>query len=258
MSGSDQDGALAGDSHDRTILGIVHQDNAGPGYFAQVIEAHGYQLELTSFASGDASRCSLRDFAAVMVFGGEAQVDEEDRHSWLVQEKRELLAALQGSVPVLGVCLGGQLLADVAGGWVGPVRVERRAWNEVTVLPGAATDPVFQELPPSFTTVVWHKYEFGLPPGATPLARTTSALQAFRLADRPAWGLQFHAEANTATMAGWLRDAHATGELDDEELARHLRETERRAPHQEALAAKICHGFLKEIENSAASRRDGL
>jgi GMP synthase-like glutamine amidotransferase len=239
------DGAAA----ERTILAVIHQTNGGPGHFAPVIEAAGYRLEIASFALDQVPESPLSSYAAVMVFGAWEQVDQEEQYEWLVAEKRAVKEALDEDVPLLGICFGGQLVADVAGAWVGPVRHQQlTGWNQVVISPEAAADPVVGGLPASLTTVVWHKYEFELPPGATPLARSVGALQAFRVASRPAWGLQFHIEASGEDVEGWLREAVARGELDESALPGHLTETKRRSAQQKELGERLCERFLRVVE----------
>jgi GMP synthase (glutamine-hydrolysing) len=74
--------------------------------------------------------------------------------------------------------------------------------------PEAAADPLLGFLPERFESLQYHHYEWLLPPGATALARSARCLQAFRLEDRPAWGVQFHPEVTEADFASWLDDWH--------------------------------------------------
>jgi GMP synthase (glutamine-hydrolysing) len=125
---------------------------------------------------------------------------EEDKYAWLTAEKRLIGAMLRAGKPVLGVCLGAQLLADVLG--VRTYRGERQevGWLPVEALPECAGDPVGRCLPASFETFLWHADSFDLPAGALHLARSAVfEVQAFRHAS--ALALQFHLEVRRDWVA---------------------------------------------------------
>ena len=126
-------------------------------------------------------------------------VDQEDRHGWLGDERRLLQRLVAREVPVLGVCLGGQLLAKALHGHVRRLPSPEIGWIDVELTPEAAADPVFSGLPARFPSFQWHLYHFEEPDGAVPLARSERCLQAFR-AGPAAWGVQFHPEVTHASI----------------------------------------------------------
>ena len=148
------------------------------------------------------------------------------------RERRGSRSWWTGGCRSLGLCLGSQLLAQAAG--AAPHRSEQGevGWHEVELCPEAAGDPLLGSLPDRFVAFEWHQYEFPLPPGAVPLARSDRCLQAFRL-DGPAWGLQFHAEVVRSSIDRWL-DKAEEGEADrarvEEETAAHAGRLERAGP----------------------------
>jgi GMP synthase (glutamine-hydrolysing) len=187
------------------VLAIVHQRDAGPGVFAESIRAGGAGLDWWIPPESQAPSLPPGSYDAVLVLGGAMHADQEDRHPWLGAEKAILRALLTQGPPLLGVCLGAQLVAEAAGA---PVRRALRpeiGWHEVDVTEEGATDPVLGPLAPQFEAFQWHSYEFGLPPGATALASSDLCLQAYRLGDR-AWGIQFHAEVSRADAESWIED----------------------------------------------------
>jgi len=132
-------------------------------------------------------------------------VDEEERHGWLAEEKALLRELLSREVPLLGLCLGGQLVAEAAGAEPRPAARPEIGWHRVEVTPEGAEDPLLGPLAPSFEAFQWHSYEFPLPPGAVPLARSEVCLQGARVGER-AWALQFHPEVSRGDALHWVED----------------------------------------------------
>src|SRR6476646_5401210 len=108
-------------------------------------------------------------------------VDEEGRHGWIAEEKALLRELLTREVPLLGLCLGGQLVAEAAGAEARRASEPEIGWHQVEVTPEGAADPLLGPLAPSFEAFQWHSYEFPLPPGAVPVAKSEVCLQACRL-----------------------------------------------------------------------------
>lgn len=206
-----------------TALAIVHQDDAGPGVFAEAFAAAGFRLDTWMPPAGDPP-ADPAAYDAIAVFGGAMHADQEELHPWLVAERALLAELLEGGRPLLGVCLGSQLLAGAAGAEVRRASRPEIGWHTVTTEPAAATDPVLGFLPREFTAFGWHSYEASLPPGAEPLAHSDVCLQAYR-AGEAAWGIQFHAEVAPSDLDHWTvnydedPDAVAIG-LDPQALAR--------------------------------------
>jgi GMP synthase (glutamine-hydrolysing) len=223
------------------VLSLIHSADAHSGLFGEVVRAEGHTLEERSYALG---ALPTEAYDAVMVFGGEMNVHELEDYPWIANELDELRSALAADLPVLGICLGGQLLAAAAGASVSPVEEPEIGWYEVEVTDDAAGDPLLGPRAGSvFTAYQWHGYQFALPAGAVALARSPACLQAFRLGER-AWGLQFHPEVTAEIVTGWLRtDGSAGGARNT------LQELERNIGRWNALGATLCRAFL------AAARR---
>ncbi len=151
--------------------------------------------------------------SGLVVMGGPMNVDEVDRYPFLRAEVGWIREAVEAEIPVLGVCLGAQLLAKALGAAVYPNRVKEIGWYEIELTPEAASDPLFEGCSPRQTVFQWHGDTFDLPTGAVHLA--TSALcrhQAFRYGPS-AYGLQFHAEMTAALVDDWLGEAGNEREL---------------------------------------------
>jgi GMP synthase (glutamine-hydrolysing) len=194
------------------VLSLIHQDDAPTGTFADAVRERGGELMEWNLARG-APPESPEAFDAVFVFGGGMHVDQEDQHPWLREEDDLIKGLLAAELPLLGVCLGGQLIAKAAGGHVGPATQEEVGWHEVELTAEAAGDPLFAGGPERFAAFQWHSYTFDLPPGGVPLARNSVGLQAFRIGDS-AWGIQFHAEVTREIVKGWLASDRTGRRID--------------------------------------------
>jgi GMP synthase-like glutamine amidotransferase len=137
-----------------------------------------------------------------MTVGGSMHADQEREHPWLAGEKELLRELIEARVPLLGVCLGSQLVAEAAGAPVEPAPEPEIGWFDVELTPEGVSDPLLAPLAPSFEAFQWHSYRSPLPAGAVALARSPAALQAFRAGER-AWGIQFHAEVTPGAAIGW-------------------------------------------------------
>lgn len=179
--------------------------------------------------SGDALP-SQAEVAGVLVMGGPMNVDEVERYPGLATEREWLAEAVGREMPILGVCLGAQLLARALGAGVRTGEGPEIGFAPVQV--HDSSDPIVGALAPEAAVLHWHGDVFDLPDGAVPLASSARTKhQAFRHAN--AWGLLFHAEADAALIEKWLTEPtmrnEATAALGADapaELRRQAREAE--------------------------------
>ena len=176
------------------VLSIVHELDAGAGVFG----------DFPTWVPGAAPLPSIEVVDALMVFGGSMHVDQNDEHRWLDAEKEFIRDALLRGTPILGVCLGSQLLAAAAGALPHRSPEPEIGWYDIEITEAGAADPLLGPLAPSVELFEWHHYVAPLPPGAVELARTPACVQAFRIEAKPAWGLQFHAEVTRENLWSWL------------------------------------------------------
>lgn len=190
------------------VLAIIHQRDAGPGVFAEAIRDAGDELDEWTLAERPEPPADPLGYDAVLVLGGAMNVDEEEGHGWIAEEKSLLRELLEREVPLLGLCLGGQLVAEAAGAEAGRATRPEIGWHQVEVTPEGEDDPLLGPLAPTFEAFQWHSYEFPLPPGAVPIARSEVCLQGARVGER-AWALQFHPEVSHADALHWIDDYEA-------------------------------------------------
>jgi GMP synthase (glutamine-hydrolysing) len=234
-------------------LSISHQPDAGPGVFADAMRSRGVEHDLWLRPEVSRPPREPTDYDAVLVFGGAMHVDHEEEHPWLREEKALLRDLLDREVPLLGVCLGAQLVAEAAGASARPASEPEIGWHEVEVMDEGVVDPVLGPLAPRFTAFQWHSYEFTLPPGATPLARSNVCLQAFRLDQ--AMGIQFHAEVSEQDAEAWIDDYRSDEDavrigLDPDVLRQ---ETRASIEDWNALGRALCERFLDAVEYRGGS-----
>lgn len=184
-------------------LAIVHQRDAGPGVFASAAADREWTLDEWLYPEAEAP-ADPASYDAVMSFGGAMHASQETDHPWLADEKRLLAGLLETGVPLLGVCLGSQLLAEAAGAPVERAAEPEIGWYEVSVTTDGESDPLVGPMKPSFEAFQWHSCRSPLPPGAVALAESPLALQAYRVGER-AWGIQFHAEVSRSDAVSWSR-----------------------------------------------------
>jgi GMP synthase (glutamine-hydrolysing) len=184
-------------------LAITYEREAGPGVFADAFAERGIALDEWARELGDEPPADPHGYDAVLVLGGAMNVDQEDRHPWLAGQKDLLRELLHAERPLMGVCLGSQLLAEAAGSTPGRASRPEIGWLDVDVSEEGARDPVMGPLAPRFNAFLWHSYEAPLPPGGIALAHSDVCLQAYRVGER-AWGIQFHAEVSAADAEYWI------------------------------------------------------
>lgn len=224
------------------VLSVNHGPSVPGGVFDELALEAGHELERWVVPLGGAPQ-PARSYDAVMVFGGSMHPDQDGHHPWLEREEAFLRAALAEDVPVVGVCLGAQMLARAAGGAVRPAPAPEIGWIEVELTAAGHEDPVLGVLPARTETFQWHSYTFDVPDGGTELARSALCTQAFRTPGR-GWGIQFHAEVTLAMADAWLGEglAELAGlRISPEEFRS---QTESRIAEWNELGRRLCAAFL--------------
>jgi GMP synthase (glutamine-hydrolysing) len=234
-------------------LAIVHQRDAGPGVFAQAMAARGARVDEWHVAETADPPADPFGYDAVMTFGGSMHPDSDGDHAWMAPQKDLLRQLFEAGMPLLGACLGHQLLGAALGAAPGRASEPEIGWHPVEVTPEGLDDPLIGPLAPSFVAFQWHSYEIPLPPGAVALATSPVSLQAWRAGDA-AWGIQFHAEVSAADADSWIDDYRSDPDavrigLDPDALRA---ETRPRMEAWDQLGREMCVRFLE----AAAARAE--
>lgn len=178
----------------KPLLILQHFWCETPGIFQEILDHRSVPHVILRPYAGEEFPAGLDPYSGLLLMGGPMGVHDGARYPWLREEDRLLRQALDRKIPVLGVCLGSQLLAKAAGARVSPGPRKEIGWYPIELTPEGAADPLFRHLPPRFETFEWHGDVFELPPGAVSLASSAQyPHQAFRLGAR-AYGLLFHLE----------------------------------------------------------------
>lgn len=164
----------------------------------------GFRIRYVNFSRFERVKLDVRRYNGLVVLGGPMSVNDTDRHPHLRQEMDALRVAIDAGLPVLGICLGAQLIAASLGAAVVRNPVREIGWSKVMPTPAGSRDPLFQHLGRSEQIFQWHGDTFHLPDGAELLAQTDACKnQAFRYAGN-VYGLQFHLEVDQALIRRWL------------------------------------------------------
>lgn len=230
------------------VLAVIHGSNVRSGVFGDEVADRGHRLEEWSLAWGEAPPRPIDDYDAVFVFGGAMHADQDDRHPWLREENLFIQRLLDRHVPLLGVCLGAQLVAKAAHADVRVAPEPEIGWHEIELTEAAAEDPLLGSFPSPFTAFQWHYCTYGVPGGAVELATSPVCTQAFRLGER-AWGIQFHAEVTREQVREWIDEAPEELPGSAEDL---VAETDERIAGWNKLGRSLAGSFVELAERVAS------
>ena len=215
----------------RPIL-VIEQEwrLAGLGLLGKRLDALGLPVRRLQAWREDVGAIRLSDVSAVVPLGGNAHAWDEAEFPTLRAERELLVQAIQEEVPVLGICLGAQVLARALGASVTSSGQLEYGWCQIEPTPAAANDPLLGGLDGPAGTYQWHTDGFALPQGAVHLASSGMfPIQAFR--HGVAWGVQFHPEVDYETFRFWLGNHPGACEergIDEGALHRSVEEGDRR------------------------------
>lgn len=174
------------------------------GTLDALIRARGHRIRFHNFERDPDARPNVDRYRGLIVLGGPMNVEDQRRRPHLKTELEAIERALEQGKPVLGICLGAQLLAHVLGA---PVRRHEQpeiGWYDIEMSAAGRGDAVLSAAGARLPVFQWHSYTYDLPAGAAHLASSaTCEQQAFRFGDT-AYGFQFHLEADTPVIERWL------------------------------------------------------
>ena len=226
------------------FLVLQHEPMEGPGTIADEIRSAGHTVRTVRIDQKEKVPADPAPFAGLVVMGGTMGVYDQGKLTHLKEEIGLLEKALQKEKPVLGICLGAQLLAAAAGAEVKPGEKEI-GWVLVHKMPEACKDPVLRRLPENFHALMWHGDHFALPKGAIhPLGTQKCACAGFRIGKK-AYGLVPHLEMTAAMideMVSASRQELASAHVEPAQI---LEDSSEYAEPTEELARTMLKGWIR-------------
>ena len=227
------------------------------GTLDRKLRSSGFRIRYVNFGRDPLAKPSLDGYGGLVILGGPMNVDQVERHPHLATEVDLVRAAMEKGLPILGICLGAQLIAKAMGAAVRTADRMEIGWHDVKLTEEGAKDPVLSNVGEAPRLFQWHEDVFDLPAGATHLASSERcAYQAFRVGPN-VYGFQFHLEVDERLVDRWLgvpmhlqQIESLGGEIDPDRIRGETRE--RIASHREL--ADRAFGELVKILGSRERR----
>ena len=230
-----------------TALAIRHLAFEDLGSFAPILRRHGFTVAYRDAGVDDFSARDLMDADLLVILGGPIGVYETRAYPFLSQEIRLIERRLAAHRPVLGICLGAQLMAKALGARVRKGRRKELGWGPITLTEAGEVSPL-AALDPRTSVLHWHGDTFDLPKGATLLASTKICPHQAFAWHRHGLALQFHIEVTAHGLERWFIgntvEIAATRGVD---VASLRRATRRFAPALEERAPRVLRAWLDQI-----------
>jgi GMP synthase (glutamine-hydrolysing) len=185
-----------------TVLVVQHDLDSPLAALAPPLAALG--VRTTTWQALSQPEPPSGEFDGLIVLGGIVNPDGTDGDAPLEREREAIAAAHERGVPVLGICLGAQLISQALGGSAErmPAGTGEIGWVRIELDPAAADDPLLTGTPPTMNVLEWHNFSCTPPAAAVRLGHSPSCVQAFRVG-ATSWGLQFHVEATRPLLEEW-------------------------------------------------------
>jgi GMP synthase (glutamine-hydrolysing) len=218
------------------LLVFQHVAHEILGTLDPLLRSYGFRNRYYNFGRTPDAQPTIEGYHGLIVLGGAMNVHQTDAHPHLEAEVRAIREAFERDIPVLGICLGAQLIAKALGASVSANPEKEIGWYDVSVSEEGARDPLLRHFDETERLFQWHGDTFALPDGAVALASSKACTnQAFRYGDK-VYGLQFHLEVDPPLIERWLGIP----------------------VHRQEIASLDRPGHLDQIRNDTAKHADRL
>jgi len=200
-----------GNHNSKRFKALILQNAKGEdhGYFADILDDRGWAQRLIKLYSGDSIPINWPEYDLIMFMGGPMNVYEEESFPYLADENELIKEALKRRIPLLGFCLGVQLLAKASGAKVIKGHKKEIGWFKVQLTEAGIRDTILCSFPKSFQVFQWHGDTFELPKNTVRLSSSPDYInQAIRI-DNFSYGFQFHFEITDEMITEWLEEGKA-------------------------------------------------
>jgi GMP synthase (glutamine-hydrolysing) len=233
----------------KKLLVFQHVRHEGLGTLDPLLRDAGFQIDSVNFSRAPEARPSLDGYDGLVVLGGPMGVRDTDKHPHLGLETKLIESAVKKATPVLGICLGAQLIASALGARVYSNESKEIGWYDLAPTLNARDDPLFRHIERTEKVFQWHGDTFDLPDGSVHLASSPLCLnQAFKFGNT-IYALQFHLEIDALTIDTWLNVlenrreiANLNGAIDPKSIRD---ETPRRMERLTELSHQLFGEFIK-------------
>lgn len=233
----------------KKVLVLQHVASEPLGELDPLLRASGMRIRYVNFARHPGTQVDVARYSGLVVLGGPMNVDQADHYHHLLHEIEVIRIALERKIPVLGICLGAQLLAAALGATVHPNAVREIGWYPITVSSNAKADPLFTHFDVEARVFQWHAYTFTEPRDSVHLASTASCANQAFCHGGFAYGLQFHLEVDESLIERWLNLSEHDHELEslggDAYAQRVREETQRYVEISRTRARAVFGAFVK-------------
>jgi GMP synthase (glutamine-hydrolysing) len=247
----------------KKLLVCQHVAHEILGTLNPLLKQAGFRIRYVNFARHPDAQPSLDGYDGIVILGGPMSANDTDRLPHLVTEMNLIEQAMQRNLPVLGICLGAQLIAKTLGAAVYPNPEKEIGWYDVSPTDKADSDPLLSKFRDSEKIFQWHGETFDMPRSTCHLAFSTlCANQAFRYGDN-VYGFQFHLEVDEPMIHRWLALAEHRNEF--RELGENIdpqrihTETPEHIAHLHHLSDRVFGEFIQLFgmkKNRAAKLRE--
>jgi GMP synthase (glutamine-hydrolysing) len=189
----------------KKLLVLQHVAHEILGTLNPLLKRAGFRIRYVNFARHPDAEPNLTGYAGLVILGGPMSANDSNRLPHLTTEMKLIEQALKLNIPVLGICLGAQLIAKTLGAAVYPNEQKEIGWHDVSPTDDAREDPLLSAFKPIERIFQWHGETFDIPRSTHHLAFSSlCANQAFRY-ERNVYGFQFHLEVDAPMIHRWLR-----------------------------------------------------